>query len=61
MIDDEDEDEDDLEEIISTLDVNNTNLALTVNPTSHIDPIVNLFDCQGISITGLCPAYPILW
>ena len=43
MIDNSYDDEDDLEEIISTPDVDNTNLVLTVNPTSHIDPIVNLF------------------
>ena len=44
MIDNSYDDEDDLEENISTPNVNNINPTLTVNPIIHDDPIVNLFD-----------------
>ena len=44
MIDNSYDDEDDLEENISTPDANNINLALTVYPIIPNDPIVNLFD-----------------
>ena len=44
IIDDSYDDEDNLEENISTLDADNNNSALTVNPIIPNDPIVNLFD-----------------